>query len=235
MKLRLLFSCLPGAFFILASSATVNAQSSNITIGQSTGANIKFSSSVNRSYNFGITSEGGSSSLSLSSVNLFLQAENGGTSQDIDVAIYGGFGGTGLLLASGKAPGASLSGQFDPYVVALGTTLNLTSGAYSLVITTSSTTDYGFKGGALFLNTGGATLTSGLWVQDSNDNGTASTSIVPEAGYILADKGISTSSVNFGNYRVGSTLNQSVTLSNTAFQTTTNVTEGLTATSSLTG
>lgn len=220
---------------MLASTAAVNAQNSAITIGQQTNANVFFNNTLTRSYNFGVTSSGGSASLSLSSINVFLQADNS-KNDDVNVGVYSGFGGTGTLLSTGTISAASLTGQFNPYSVALGTPLNLTSGAYSVVITTNHTSNYGFKQGALLLtDTAGVTLTSGLWVQDNNTTGTATTTIAPSAGYVLADKGVNASSVNFGNYRVGSTLNQSITLSNTAFATSNNTTEGLTASSSLSG
>ena len=235
MKLRPFLASLPGAFVMLASSATLSAQNSAITIGQQTNANVFFNNTLSRSYNFGVTSSGGSSALSLNSISVFLQANNR-DNHDVNVSVYSGFGGTGTLLSTGVIPAASLTGQFDPYSVTLGTPLSLTSGAYSVVITTDHTTNYGFKQGALLLtNTAGVTLTSGLWVQDNNTTGTATTTIAPAAGYVLADKGVNNSSVNFGNYRVGSTLSQSVTLSNTAFATSNNTTEGLSATSSLSG
>jgi hypothetical protein len=121
-----------------------------------------------------------------------------------------------------------------------GYTLNLSElalppGAYSIRLSssTSANASYLFRDGLLQLG-GTGIVSQNQWVQDSNTGGTASTNIAPQAGYVLADYQVSQTNVNFGNYRVGSTLSTNVALTNTAFATTNNVSESLVTSTTVT-
>lgn len=217
------------AVFLAAASSGVSAQS--ITVGAQTGAQIFFNSTLVRTYNFGITTAGADSSLTISTLEVNLK---GGNTQSnvapVVVEIWSGLGGTGTLLSSVTLAASSLSSQFEYKVLTLSTPLVLQSGGYSVRMTTTNANNYFLKDGTLTLKGGGgATLSNTLWVQDNNTDGTAG-STLGSSTPVLADPRFSTRTINFGNYRVGSTLSQSVTLSNAALATSNNITESLTVT-----
>ena len=222
-RLRLLSLCLAAA------SAPLGAQV--LELGSQTGAQIFFNDTLVRSYNFGITYAGGSQALTATSIEVNVKGSNS-PSHDVIVRVYDGFGGTGSLLATGTILASQLTNQFQFRTVTFDQPLVLDQGSYSVVLTTGSTTNYFIKNGALELqDSGGLRLTNNLWVQDSNTDGTAATSLTA-ANNVLAEAALGTTSVNFGSFRLGATKTQSVSLSNVALATTNNVTEELSVTSS---
>jgi len=104
-------------------------------------------------------------------------------------------------------------------------------------MTTENVADYYLKNGALTLtSTSGATLSSNLWVQDSNTDGTAGDTLIA-SGTVLATWATGTNAIVFGNYRVaaGEFITSSRSLTNTALATGNNKTQALAATGTTTG
>jgi len=216
---------------LAAVALSTSAQAQVLELGSHTGAQISFSNSLPLTYNFGITNVGASSALTLSSIEVNVKASNS-PSSDIIVELYDGFGGTGTLVASGAILAPALDHQFQFLTVNFNQSVTLEQGAYSVVMRTASTTNYFLRNGALELqDSSGVRLTNNLWVQDSNTDGTATTSIV-SANNVLAEAALGTTVVNFGNFRLGATKNQVISLSNVALATGNNVTEELSVTSS---
>lgn len=214
---------------LAASVLPVSAQV--LELGSQTGQQIFFNDVLSRSYNFGITNAGGSEGLTLSAIEVNVKGSNA-PSHDINVYLYDDFGGTGNLLATGTILLSNLTGQFQFRTVNFNQAVTLTQGSYSVVMTTGSSTNYFLKDGALQLqDSSGLTLTNNLWVQDSNTTGTAGTSLAA-ANNVLAEAVLGARSVNFGNFRIGDTRSQTVSLTNGALATSNNVTEELSVTSS---
>ncbi len=222
------------SFLALCLAAAASpALAQNITIGGQTGSQVFLPNNEIRIYNFGVTDTGaGETGLQLSALNVQLKGGNSASNVDpVTVKIYSGLGGTGTVLATSTILASQLNNQFSVINVGF-TPINLAAGGYSVVLSTTNANTYYIKQGALFLSdTQGVTLTAGNWVQDSNDTGTAGTTLTA-ASNVLAQAAVSTNTVAFGNFRVGSTRNQTLTLSNTALATSNNVTEELTITSS---
>lgn len=147
------------------------------------------------------------------------------------IQLYSGFGGTGTVLSTATILKTAMTNQYDPYDVLFGVKYLFTAGAYSVKVSTLSTTTYNFKSGLLTVvdGTGAVLITSSNWVQDNNTTGTASTSLASTSN-VLADYSLSTKTVAFGNYRVGSTLSSTVSVTNSGFVTSNNVTESLVVT-----
>ena len=197
-------------------------------IGATTGGNNQLSSAKSYTYNFGITSA--AAGLNLNQIVLGVGRQNGVT-EGITVEIYPAFGGA----ASGQAPISSTffaantfpGAQRTNYTLEL-PELNLAPGAYSIRITsnTPSNASYAFTDGLLTL---GGAVSESQWIQDSNTGGTAGTSIAPSAGYLLADRAVSTNDINLGRFHLGNSAAQSavVTLTNSAPASSGNVTESL--------
>lgn len=220
----------PAMTALLVSAAVLPAQEV-LTVGSGQGAQIFFNSTLTRTFNFGVTTTGGDSSLALSRLDLTLKRDNSVTS-DVVVSIYDAFGGTGNLLGSYSVAASSFNNQFGLVQVNITTPITLTSGDYSIRLTTADTNNYFFKAGHLSLaTTSGVSLASSLWVPDSNTDGTATTTLSSSTP-VLADHALSTKNVNFGNFRVGATLGQTVSLTNSAFYTANNMTESLALASS---
>lgn len=208
-----------------------------IQVGSQTGAQIFFNNTLTRTYNFGITSSGAGLDLTQVDVNLKGQANSVNNISPALVTIYDALGGTGNVLATGSISALSLTGQFSFRNVTLNSTLLLPSGYYSLKMTTQNVADYYLKNGPLQLTgTSGALLSSNLWVQDSNTDGTAGTTLVT-SGTVLATWSTGTNAVRFGNYRVisGGTITSSIALANTALATSNNKTQALAATGTTAG
>ncbi|MGA0038532.1 MAG: beta strand repeat-containing protein, partial [Pirellulales bacterium] len=109
--------------------------------------------------------------------------------------------------------------------------VSLTSSYYSLGISTAASgtgnDTYGIRIGTLRLtNSVGATLSNLLYVEDSNTTGTAGLTLQAASG-VLAQPVLSSTSVAFGNFRLGATLSQSVTLTNDNLATGNNYSEAL--------
>jgi autotransporter-associated beta strand protein len=209
-----------------------------MSVGTATGANTKIDTANTYTYNFGITSA--ASGLNLSQFSLQLGRPNN-QNNPVILEVYSGFGGNvggNQLIHTTQFAASSFSGQsISSYTVNLSSALSLAPGAYSVRIRSDAATNssYSFKNGLLSL--GGGVVTESQWIQDSNTSGSASTSITPAAGYVLADHTASTSSINLGRYHASGTAPTSVvTLSNNAPATTGNLTESLTvAQGTLTG
>ncbi len=222
MKNNILLIALAGIL-----SSALAGYSQTIQVGAQTGAQIFFNNTLVRTYNFGITTDGASSGLTLGSVDLYFKGNTTqSTTNPVVINIYNGFGGTGTLIGTGTLAATNIPIVFQATTINLNSPISLTSGAYSVVCTTANAADYYIKSTSLtLLNAQGVTLTPNLWVQDTNSSGTAGTNI--SAAYVLADYQVSKTNVNFGNYRVGSAVSTNVVLTNTAFATTNNVSEKL--------
>lgn len=205
-----------------------------IQIGGQAGAQIFFDSTRSRTFNFGITTTGGQSGLALSNILVYIK-KDGGVTNPVVATVYDNFGGTGNVIATGSLAATNFTSQFDGRYLPLNTTVSLGPGPFSVVLTSDTTGDrYFYKASKLTLQTtNGTVLSSTLWTQDSNEDGTAGTSMQTTTP-ILADYMVSTTNVNFGNYRVGSAVTTNITLTNTAFYTTNNLTESLVTTTSTT-
>lgn len=209
---------------LVAAAHSLSAQT--ITVGSQQGAQIFFSSALTRIYNFGITTAGADTGLTISAIDVNLKGGNGDVSPVV-VQLWSGLGGTGSLIAQVSMPASQLTNQFVFNTLTLSTPVVLTAGGYSIKLTTANTSNYFIKDGPLTLKGGGgATLSNTLWVQDNNTDGTA-TNTLSSTTPVLADPRFSSRNINFGNFRVGDTLSQNVTLSNAALATANNITESL--------
>lgn len=213
----------------LVAASQLSAQT--ITVGSQAGAQIFFNSTLTRTYNFGITTAGADTGVTITTLEVNLKGGNAASNvQPVTVEIWSGLGGTGTLLTSVSLAANQLTSQFEFKTLTLSTPLVLTPGGYSVKMVTTNTNDYYLKNGTLTLKGAtGATLSNTLWVQDSNTDGSA-TSTLSSSTPVLADPRFSSRTLSFGNYRVGSTLAQNVTLSNAALATSNNVTEALAVT-----
>lgn len=190
---------------------------------------IFFNNTLIRTYNFGITSSG--AGLTLNSIDVFLKGGNAANNvHPTIIQIFDGLGGSGTLITSGTLSASALTSQFEFRTVPLGQSVTLAAGGYSLRMTTANVGDYYIKNSKLTLtSTSGAVLNNLLWIEDSNNTGEAGTTLTA-SGTVLAQPGLSGSSVHFGNYRVTTgTLTQSLSLANTALATSNNVTQALRA------
>lgn len=170
------------------------------------------------SYNFGITTLGGSQSLELTNIGIFLDRGNN-TTQPFQVAIYGGLGASGPLLTNFTVAATNVRSQMSLFNLLFQGSLSLTNGNYSLTLSSSAasggSTQYTVRQGTIsLLDSNNATLPLTYWVQDNNATGTAGTNF--QANFVLADYQVNTSIINYGNYRLGANLSTTVTLTNTA-------------------
>lgn len=173
--------------FLTAAVMLCNLQSAQavsvlITV-DNTGANLPVSTSAPRTWNFAIK-EGSSITVGKA---LFGLNDGVNTSQDITFSIWNGLGGN----VSGNTVQATVSlgpTQVDGFFATLEefafTPMTLTPGNYSVTLTSNASDaanqSYFLKSGAvvLKLNDGsGATLGSEYWVQDTNNAGTATTTL----------------------------------------------------------
>jgi hypothetical protein len=214
-----------------------------ISVGDITGAQIFFNDTLTRTYNFGVTAIGGSAGLTFDRVDVNLKGGNAASNVDpIHVEVRDGLGGTGSVLATGSFPAGSLTAQFEFHEVTLtnaiapGDPITLPTGGYSVRLTTANTSNYFIKDGQLTLKdpSGTATLSNTVWIEDSNSDGTAGTTIAA-VNPVLAQYTLASQTVGFGNFRLGDTLSQTVQLSNSALPTSNNYTEALAGTATTTG
>jgi len=227
----------PLTWILIALLPSATSRADLIQVGSQAGAQIFFNNTLVRTYNFGITSTGAGLDLTQVDVNLKGQANTVNNIFPALVTIYDALGGTGNVIGTGSIPASSLTGQFAFRNVVLDSPLVLPSGYYSLRMTTQNVADYYLKNGPLTLaGTSGATLSSNLWVQDSNGDGTAGTTLVA-SGTVLASWNTGTNAVRFGNYRVvsGGTITSSISLTNNALATSNNKTQALAATGTTAG
>jgi hypothetical protein len=232
---RLRHGFLVWLLIVVLPSVTVHADT--ITVGSQTGQQIFFNSTLVRTYNFGITSSGAGMTFSTIDVNLKGQANRPNNVSAALITVYGGLGATGAVLATGSVSASALDGTFSFRTVALSSTLTLPDGGYSVRMTTANVADYYLKNGPLTLtSTSGAVLNSNLWVEDSNTDGSAGTTLTA-SGTVLAQWVTGTSAVRFGNYRVisGGTITSSISLTNNALATNNNKSQALAATGTTSG
>lgn len=211
----------------------------NIEIGKSSGSgSVSLTSANSFSYNFGVTSAAGA--LTMSNIKLSLSRDVN-ASQPVVVQIFSGLGGTGTLLRTVQiAPSAVNQGSMTYLTVSLGEALSLGQGAYSVKVSTAasgSNATYNFRSNALTLGDAqGVTLNTSQWIQDNNTTGTAGSTLAPSAGYVLADRSVSASTLNLGRFHTGGTgATTSISYNNVAPATTGNVTESLTVSQTTTG
>lgn len=210
-----------------------------LKIGSLTGANRDFSATVPVTYNFGVTTAGGEAGLSVISID-FIVSRGSGVTAPVVFTIYNDFGGIGTAVVSTSVAAASISGSgFNSTAASLSTAFTLSAGAYSVKLTTASpgtgNDKYQYKDGKLRLTSAnGTSLSSYFWVEDSSTTGNAGTSLTA-ASAVVAQHTLGTTTANFGNFRLGDTLSQTVALTNSNFATTNNFSEALAATAGTTG
>jgi hypothetical protein len=175
------------AAVMLCNLQSAYAVSVIITV-DNTGANVPVSISAPRTWNFAIK-EGSSITVGRA---LFGLNDGVNTSENITFSIWNGLGGN----VSGNTVKTTVSlgpAQVDGFFATLEefafTPVDLTPGNYSLTLTSNAsaaaTQSYFLKSGAAVLKLddgSGATLSSDYWVQDGNNEGTATTTLdaVPE-------------------------------------------------------
>lgn len=210
-----------------------------LKIGSLTGANRDFNATLPITYNFGVTTAGGSAGLNVISVE-FIVSRGSGVTQPVVFTIYDNFGATGTAVATTSVAAASISASgFNPFTATLSSPLALTAGAYSIRLSTASpgsgSDKYQYKDGKLRLTLAdGTSLNSFLWVEDNNATGNAGTTLTAATG-VVAQHTLASQTVNFGNFRLGSTLTQTVQLTNSNLPTSNNYSEALAGTATTTG
>jgi hypothetical protein len=210
-----------------------------LKIGATSGSgNRAFNVSNPITYNFGITTGGGDSALT--AINLDVWVDRGQTNTNpIVVTIYDNFGATGNVLATTSIPATMTASSTVLATGAFNPVVSLPAGAYSVQLTTATTGSgadtYFYRQGPLQLtDINGTPLSSFLWVQDANITGQASTTLTAATG-VVAQHTLATQTVNFGNFRLGDTLSQTVQLTNSNLPTSNNYSEALAATATTTG
>jgi len=200
----------------------------DLSIGTQTGANVGLSSTKTDYYNFGITQIGEDQGYVLNSIKLYFQGDGNNSTQNVVITLQSAFGGGGSVLSTGTILATVMTRQYDPYTVIFSTPYLFTSGAYSIKIATLSTSTYNFKTNVLNIldATTGIVIDPINWVQDAKSDGTATTTL-NSTNNVLANYLLAAKTVNFGNYRVGSTLSQTIAVTNAGFVTSNNVTESL--------
>lgn len=212
------------------------AQSIQISASSGSGVNT-LETNVARTYNFGITTLGADQNLVFTNIGIYMNRGNS-TTLPFTVTLFSGLGGTGTAMTNYSIAATNIGqGQTALFNLLLTNTITLSNGNYSVQLTTDapagSTTSYGLRQGSLklFNSAGTSPLPTTSWVEDTNGLGTAGTNI--QAAFVLADYRVTSTNVNLGSYRLGSTLTTNVTLSNNAppgvNATNGNVTEQLSA------
>jgi fibronectin-binding autotransporter adhesin len=210
-----------GAFPLLFASS-VGAQS--LLISSNSGSGVRtLETNVARTYNFGITTLGAGQNLVFTNIGVYMNRGVSAT-QPFFVNIYSGLGGSsggGSIITNYSVAATNISQSGTTlFNLLLPSALSLSNGNYSIQFTTSAasgnSTSYGLRAGGLRLmnSSNSSALPTGFWVEDTNSEGTAGTNI--QAAFVLADYQVTTTNVNLGNYRVGSTLTTNVTLTNNA-------------------
>jgi len=205
-----------GVAGVLLSAVSGQAENVYMAVGQASGSgNLTVSSANSLRYNFGVTEQGGSAGLSAVQVD-FTVDRGQQTNDPVVFTVYDGLGGslgTGSIVSTTSVPAATFSAaSFNPATVLLAAPLSLASGYYSLEITTNSpgtsNDKYQIKDGVFRLTDITGSALSGLYfVEDSNATGSAGTTLTAASG-VLAQPVLSTTSVAFGNFRLGDTFSQ---------------------------
>lgn len=208
----------------------------NITLGTTSGSGSQAltSSIVNGgyTYNFGVTASAGE--LTLTNLSVAISRDNN-TSLPVTVQVFSGLGGTGTLLGSVSIPASAVNvGSFSAVAANFAQPLSLPQGVYSVKISTTApagNSSYNFRPAPLVLSgtdASNVTLTPEKWIQDNNITGNAGSTLTPSAGYVLADHGVATSSVNLGRFHTSGTgSTTTVAYNNVAPATSGNLTESL--------
>ena len=224
----------------LLGGSTVQAENVVFNVGNSTGANRAFDVASPIIYNFGVTPTGEDAGLTAIQFQFTAKQGNGATAP-VEFTIFDGLGGTGTAVSSTSVEASKFLTAFNSVTSVLTTPLPLSAGYYSLKITTASSGSgsdtYTWKDGTLRLtNTDSppAPLTSYFYIEDNNTTGTATTALSAATG-VLAMPELSTTTVNFGNFRLGATLSQTVTLTNDNLATANNYSQALAGTATTTG
>ena len=197
-------------------------------IGTGGGANSQLGASKSYVYNFGITAAG--DGLELDQIVLGIGRQNN-VNAPLVFEVFRGFGGNvagNELVKTFSFDQSAFSGaSTSTCTLSLPEALTLNQGAYSVRLSSTTTTNYGFRDGLLGL--GGAGIVSATqWIQDSNTGGTASTTLTPQAEFVLADYSLDNTNINFGRFHVNTSPVASVSAINAAPATSDNVTESLT-------
>lgn len=218
-------SLLAGVLIALLPAVAVHADV--ITIGSQSGAQIFFSNALPRTYNFGITQTGAQNGLTLTEIDVNVKGGNAQvTVSPVLVRVFSGLGGTGTVLATGTIAASTLTNQFNFIGVPI-SPLTLSSGGYSVMITTTNVDNYFIKAGNTKLTTNGtAPVTTSYWVEDTNEDGTAGPTL-NATGTVQATYTLGTNAFRFGNYRVGASLSGTTPIVNTALVTSNTVTQAL--------
>jgi fibronectin-binding autotransporter adhesin len=239
---RILAGVLPAATLAftvwLLASVIADAENVVFAVGNSTGANRSFDATAPITYNFGVTPIGENAGLIAIQFD-FTALRGQSATAPVVFTIYDGLGGTGTAQATQSIPASSFRTAFNSATSVLTTPLPLESGYYSLKVTTAATGSgadtYQWKDGVLKLtNTSSTPLTSYFYVEDSNTNGTAGTTLNAVSG-VLAMPSLATTTVGFGSFRLGDTLSQTVALTNANLATGNNFSEALAGTATTTG
>ena len=215
----------------------------NITLGSTSGSGSQaLTSSVANGgfiYNFGVTASAGT--LTMTNLRISLSRDNQ-TTAPVTVEVFSGLGATGTSLGTVTISRDLVNvGSYSVIPVNFAQPLALTQGAYSVKISTTAAAgnaSYNFRPGPLVLagtDANNLTLDTSKWIQDSNTTGSAGNTLTPSQGYVLADHGVSTQSVNLGRFHTGGTgSTTSFNYSNVAPASSNNTTESLTVASTST-
>lgn len=187
-------------------------------------------------WNFGVTQAGADAGVALNTLRITIKGsgQNSSSADAVTLQIYSGLGGSGTLLGTVVIPYTDLNTNSSNYFnydsgITLASTglvgnLSLAAGGYSVKMTTGYSKGYNFKAGTTNLvdgTTGGVLANSSIWFADANATGAGTTYFTATASTpIQANANFSAKSISFGNYRVGDTKSQTITLSNGAFFST---------------
>jgi len=215
-------------WILIALLPSATSRADVISVGSQTGAQIFFNSSLTRTFNFGITQTGVQSGITLTAIDVNVKGGNSSvTVSPVVMRVFDGLGGTGNILASATIPSSSLTSQFQFISTPLPTVITPTTAGYSIVLTTTNVDNYYIKQGAAKITSSGTNAPTTYWIEDTNVDGTAGTTLVA-SGTVLATYTLGTNVFLFGNYRVGTTLSATTPIVNTALVTSNTVTQALT-------
>lgn len=211
-----------------------DARAQSILISSNSGSGLlDLGTNAPKTYNWGITTLGGSQSLIFTNIGIYMN-RGPQTATNFQVTIYRGLGGPtngNTILTNYSISETNINqGNTTLFNLLLNNPILLSNGNYSLQLSSTAdtgNTGFGVRQGTLnlFDSNGTTPLPTALWVADTNTTGSAGTNI--EATFVLADYMVSKTNINFGNYRVGSTVNTNLSLTNTAPPSAGGVTEQL--------
>lgn len=190
-------------------------------------------------YNFGVTVAGGTANLQ--GVQFAFYVDRGqNTTAPVVFNLYNGLGGrTGTNATTGtnqslgittvSATNYPTAGSNNVFA-SLTAPILLSAGEYSVQLTTTASganKTYAWRPGPLQLtSTTGANLNNFLYVEDTDQSGTAGNTL-NAANPVLAQPVLSLESVPFNNFRPGAIVSQTVTLTNANLPTANNMSQAL--------